>query len=362
MIEKLYESYDDNNYYVDANKKKLAHDNLMVVGGMLTFFLTVGVLFVAMALAFGNKFVEYIKYLPSIGVLGILLIIYLKLFRLKEYEFETSRIFCMIFYSIVALSFSIADSVIYKESRAVFFPLAIVMLSALYMDYFWVLFIYKLSLAVFFLVVDSQLKSTALLTNDITIAALAIIGSTFCYTSMISMTLSRHEESEELVHKSETDLLTGLLNKVSFEQKCDQYLAKKMAGGKCTMFIFDLDDFKLINDNFGHQTGDKVLKLFAEILQGYFHPDDLIGRIGGDEFMVLVLGEMPEGYVERRCRSVLHELKTTNIEGASGITCSMGIAESTQRVTFKDMYECSDKALYRAKEGGKARFAIESAD
>jgi diguanylate cyclase (GGDEF)-like protein len=101
-----------------------------------------------------------------------------------------------------------------------------------------------------------------------------------------------------------------------------------------------------------------VLKLFSEILKGYFHPDDLIGRIGGDEFMVLVLGDMPDGYTERRCRSVLHELKTTQIDGASGITRSIGIVEDTQRMTFKELYEKSDKALYKAKEGGKARYCI----
>lgn len=359
MIQKLYESYDNNNYYIDTNKKKLAHDNLMVVGGMLTFFLVISILFVTMALAFGNGIVPYIKYLPAIGMLVILLVIYVHIFSKKTYEFALTRIFSMAFYGIVILSFSIADSVIYRQSRAVFFPLAIVLFSVLYMDYFWALAAFKIVIGVIFLIVDAHLKTTHLLTNDITVAALALLASTFSYTSMISVTLSRQEESEELVHKSETDLLTGLLNKVSFEEKCDEYLAKKMAGAKCTMFIFDLDDFKHINDNYGHQTGDKVLKLFAEILQGYFHPDDLIGRIGGDEFMVLVLGEMPEGYVARRCRSVQHELKTTNIDGATGITCSMGIAEDTQRMTFKELYEKADKALYKAKEGGKARYSID---
>ena len=360
MIQKLYQSYDDNNYYIDVNKKKLAHDNLAIIGGMLTFFLIVSVFFVAVALAFGDGITKYIKYFPAIGVLAVLLVVYMRLFKDKDYDFKKTRVFAMSFYAVVILAFSIADAVIYNESRAVFFPMSMVMFSVLYMDYFLALTIFKTGMAIVFLLMESRIKSGAVLVNDITIAVLAILASSFSYAAMISMTLSRHEDSEQLVQKSQTDLLTGLLNKVSFEEKCDEYLAKKMNGAKCTMFIFDLDDFKHVNDNYGHQTGDKVLKLFSEILQGYFHPDDLIGRIGGDEFMVLVLGEMPEGYVERRCRSVLHELKTTNIEGVSGITCSMGIAESTQRVTFKDLYESSDAALYKAKEGGKARFFIEN--
>ena len=83
MIEKLYESYDDNNYYIETNKKKLAHDNLAVVGGMLAFFLFISVLFVAMALAFGNGLVAYVKYFPAIGVLAILLVVYMQIIRKK---------------------------------------------------------------------------------------------------------------------------------------------------------------------------------------------------------------------------------------------------------------------------------------
>ena len=75
-----------------------------------------------------------------------------------------------------------------------------------------------------------------------------------------------------------------------------------------------------------------------------------------------VLGDMPDGYEERRCRSVLHEFKTTQIDGASGLTCSIGIAEDTQRLTFKELYEKSDKALYEAKQSGKAKFCIYGAE
>ena len=74
--------------------------------------------------------------------------------------------------------------------------------------------------------------------------------------------------------------------------------------------------------------------------------------------MVLVLGDMPEGFAERRCRSVIHELKTTNIDGAIGITCSIGIAEDTQRRSFEELYNAADSALYRSKESGKAKFEM----
>ena len=359
MIEKLYASYDDCNYYIDTNKKKLAHDNADVVGGMLTFFAVVSVIFVAVALAFGDGVTHYGIFVPAIIVLVVLIMVNNIVTKKLVYDFWRVRIYALTFYTILILTFSIADVHIYNYSRAVFFPIAIVLLSTLYMDYFWIVAAYKVVLALVFLVYDFHMKEFYVFRSDLVIAILAIIASMFCYSVVISVSLSRHEDSEQLVKKSQTDLLTGLLNKISFEEKCKSYLEKRVIGAKCTMFIFDMDNFKDVNDNFGHQTGDKVLKLFSEILKGYFHPDDIIGRVGGDEFMVLVQGDMPDGFAERRCRSVIHELKTTDVDGDKGITCSIGIAEDTQGHSFEELYNKADEALYKAKEGGKARFIKE---
>lgn len=359
MIEKLYESYDDNTYYIDTNKKKLAQDNAKVIGGMLTFFIGVAIMFVAIAMAFGSGIAQYVKYIPSILILIVLLLIHRFVEPRINEKFGAVRIYALILYSIVILSFSIADAVIYTESRAVFFPLSIVLLSCLYLDYLHVMTLYKIVLSIIFLIVDYNLKSKVLFVNDVTITVISIPASLFAYITVVHNMVERREDNMELVNKSQTDLLTGLLNKISFQEKCEEYLSRRVIGAKCTMFIFDLDNFKDVNDNYGHQTGDKVLKLFAEILRGYFHPDDVIGRIGGDEFMVLVLGEMPDGFAERRCRSVIHEIKTSEIDGLKGVTCSIGIAEDTQGKHFDDLYKMADSALYKSKENGKARFYFE---
>ncbi len=356
MIEKLYESYDDCNYYIDTNKKKLAHDNANVIGGMLTFFAFISIIFGAVALAFGDGITHYGIFVPAIVVLVLLIVANNIVTPRLVYDFGKIRIYAFVFYTILIMAFSVADVHTYTYSRAVFFPVAIVLLSTLYMDYFWVTAAYKVALSIAFLIYDYRLKEFYVFRSDLTIAILAVVASMFAYSVVVSVSLSRHEDSEQLVKKSQTDLLTGLLNKISFEEKCKTYLEKRVIGAKCTMFIFDLDDFKDVNDNFGHQTGDKVLKLFSEILKGYFHPDDIIGRVGGDEFMVLVLGDMPDGFAERRCRSVIHELKTTDVDGDKGITCSIGIAEDTQGHSFEELYNKADEALYKAKEGGKARY------
>ncbi len=362
MIEKLYQSYDENNYYISTNMKKLAHDNAAVIGSLLTFFIVVSVFFVSGALLFGKGEVPYAKFIPTILVLLILLFIHRFLGNKMEDSFNKSRIYCLIFYCFIIMGFSIAEIIIYGDTRAVFFPVAIVLFSAVYMDYVLIATIYKVALAAVFLFGDFKLKGNGVFINDAIVSLLAILASMFVFSTVIKNSFERREENMELVSKSQTDLLTGLLNKMSFQERCEEYLSKRVIGAKCTMFIFDLDDFKEVNDKFGHQTGDKTLKLFAEILKGYFHPDDVIGRIGGDEFMVLVLGEMPEGFADRRCRSVIHELKTTEVDGNKGVTCSIGIVEDTQGNNFEELYKRADAALYKSKKNGKARFYFEKMD
>ena len=358
MLEKIYQSYDDNNYYIDMNKKRLAGENAYTVGGMLTFFIALSVIFVTFAIAVGDGIPNYTGFLPAIGVL-VLLFAVNKLVTKKERSFGLIRIYTLFVYTLIIVAFSFADIYIYPQSRAVFFPVAIVLLSALYMDYFWVMCLYKVCMGIVFILMDARFKSDALLINDITITALSVLASMFCFSAIIHSSLTRHEDSVQLVKKSQTDLLTGLLNKVSFEEECSDYLSRRVVGARCMLFIFDLDDFKDVNDKYGHQTGDKTLKLFSEILKGYFHPDDVIGRVGGDEFMVLVLGEMPDGFADRRCRSIIHEFRTTEVDEAKGFTCSIGIVEDTQGHTFDELYKAADAALYKAKQEGKARYILD---
>ncbi len=358
MIQKIYESYDDSNYYINYNEKKLATENLKTIGGMLTFFIAVSVVFVALAMGFGNGLRSYYKFFPPVGILVVLAFINAAVVRRGINRFRGVRAYAFVIYAMVILSFSFADARIYTESRAVFFPAAILVICSLYTDYMFVMIGYKVVLTIAFIFIECHYKTANLIINDATVALFAIIVSSFCQVEVVRSALGTTEDNLELVHKSETDLLTGLLNKLSFENRCRDYIDRKMAGAKCTMFIFDLDDFKLVNDNYGHQAGDDVISTFSQILQGYFHPDDLIGRIGGDEFMVFVLGEMVDGFAERRCRSILHELKTTQIGEVKGVTCSIGIVEDTQRTTFEELYKKADEALYKAKEGGKAQFCL----
>ncbi|MBR2520248.1 MAG: diguanylate cyclase [Selenomonadaceae bacterium] len=88
--------------------------------------------------------------------------------------------------------------------------------------------------------------------------------------------------------KAETDKLTGLLNKITFENICREYIQNISAGELAALFVIDLDNFKKANDTYGHQFGDLILKKFAEALRDNFKTDGVVGRFGGDEFVILL--------------------------------------------------------------------------
>ena len=163
-----------------------------------------------------------------------------------------------------------------------------------------------------------------------------------------------------LKNKAEHDLLTGLLNKITLEDSINEAL-KNASHNAFSFFIVDLDNFKAVNDNLGHATGDKVLTDVASKLQLVFNEADYIGRLGGDEFAVLlVIPSMMVSQAEKLTRekaNLLNELLRAEY-GDDKITihvsASIGVATYPRDgMDFQTLYRNGDKALYHSKEHGK---------
>lgn len=164
------------------------------------------------------------------------------------------------------------------------------------------------------------------------------------------------EKYTEVSDKSRHDLLTGLYNKLTFENESKEYLKNREDGDRAILLILDFDNFKHVNDNYGHQIGDEVLKAFANILTSEFRPNDIIGRVGGDEFMVLMRGikEKDVGRADEISGEILEQLSRLFIGKAGPFSCSIGIGTDSTGYDFGELYKLADKALYEAKERGKA--------
>lgn len=157
------------------------------------------------------------------------------------------------------------------------------------------------------------------------------------------------------------DPLTGLYNKTATEGLIGEALASGRAGeGMYAFFILDIDNFKLVNDDFGHATGDVVLREFAGELKKQFRDTDVVGRIGGDEFAAF-LPVPGRAWAERKaCKlgAALHKSFMSETYAFS-ITASIGIALAPRDgKNFAALYRNADAALYQAKKRGKNGFTV----
>ena len=182
---------------------------------------------------------------------------------------------------------------------------------------------------------------------------------TFGYIRNIN---AQHVSQLKLEHRAEHDLLTGLLNKPSMQNRVEQYLASLDPSGlPPALLIIDADGFKAINDNFGHLFGDAVLTDMAMAITKNFRHSDIIGRIGGDEFMVLFC-EMPAvELLKKRCTALGDALRHTyqNGDDALPFSVSIGIALCPDHgTTYQELFQHADRALYEAKSKGRDQFCI----
>jgi diguanylate cyclase (GGDEF)-like protein len=153
-----------------------------------------------------------------------------------------------------------------------------------------------------------------------------------------------YSQWEDLFRNATQDSLTKLLNRQTFNNKAQKQLARALRKDEpVSLIMLDLDHFKKINDTRGHQAGDKILVELSNILQGFCREYDLVGRYGGEEFVLLI----PHSNLEQTI-AIASRLKQQILE-AIQVTVSIGIAAYKNNEQLFDLIARADKALYEAK-------------
>ncbi len=236
------------------------------------------------------------------------------------------------------------------------------------------LIIYPLTFLLFYTFVPMTQTDNELLlsvrVNAITAAAIGLALSLVIWrtnnVTIIQNKLIKRQKDElekkntQLEHMVRTDMLTGLYNRMRFTEFVEMETARvKRTGENSSLIFMDLDHFKNVNDNYGHPSGDTVLKWIAGVIKGQLRSTDILARFGGEEFAIL----LPDTSVEGACK--VAEKVRTAIENCSfpgkmenlKMTASFGVAPlNTDEVnSFQTAYKKADAALYRAKKGGRNR-------
>ncbi|MEA4927909.1 MAG: EAL domain-containing protein [Candidatus Limiplasma sp.] len=163
------------------------------------------------------------------------------------------------------------------------------------------------------------------------------------------------EALKKLEIKASIDGLTQLLNRSTAEERIDRYLQDDPQNG--CLLILDVDNFKEVNDQYGHLAGDALLSDVAGVLRTHLRQSDIVGRLGGDEFVALLRNATLQAALEKG-RELLAAIEQINAEhaGERRVTCSIGVAGvPADGQTFAALYSAADQALYQAKRQGKNR-------
>jgi diguanylate cyclase (GGDEF)-like protein len=159
-----------------------------------------------------------------------------------------------------------------------------------------------------------------------------------------------------------TDELTGLANRRRFMEVLTLELKRaERFQSPLGLVLADLDNFKLVNDRFGHHTGDEVLRALSNVFRAGLRDVDLAARLGGEEFAVLLpeTDEMGAAGVAERLRAALEALELEGPAGAAlGVTASFGVAVYPEARSSDELLTQADAALYRAKAAGKNQVAV----
>lgn len=181
-----------------------------------------------------------------------------------------------------------------------------------------------------------------------------IVGMVYDIDQLKNDALSMQQQAQR-------DSLTRLLNKASTQQQIAVYLPQRRSNSLGAMLVMDLDNFKAINDVHGHFYGDAVLNQVGTTLRNLFRSQDILGRIGGDEFMILLKDLPDQKVVEDRCALLVETLEAQLQKLAPTLPVSVSVGAALAPLhgdSYSELYRHADEALYLAKRRGKNQYSV----
>lgn len=167
--------------------------------------------------------------------------------------------------------------------------------------------------------------------------------------------------NDELETLNRTDRLTGTANRAHVLERLNVEVARlERMPGDLSVGVLDVDHFKLVNDQYGHLVGDEALRVVARALGASLRQVDLVGRFGGEEFLVIFVGAPPDGVMiaADRCRLAIEQAEIRAQGQRLHVTASLGVAHFEAGESVENLIRRADEALYRAKHEGRNRIVV----
>lgn len=267
---------------------------------------------------------------------------------------------CVIFDSILLIFSILLDSVGTPDGPGTFLSLMLIVIPSLFTIPFYLSYSLTTAAETAYIIVTLTYKDTLLGRYDIFSSVAAFSFSLIIANMIMVLRIRDFTLQRTYKYRSMTDRLTNILNKDGLYNEFGKYLHLYNPTVTCTLIFMDLDNFKTLNDTKGHTAGDKVLRHTGMLLVDTFRHADIVGRFGGDEFVILMKDAASKQLAEDRCTSLQKSLRAMSLkESGIEITGSFGVVLATgQEVLPDSIFRQADAALYEAKRNGKATFVI----
>lgn len=362
LIKWITEELNNRKNYFAAAKKQITASNLkvLVAANMaVAVSLIAFIFFTPLIIKDWTPTVYHLSFLPAIFILCVITSCYYLKTGAHAAE-QTVNCLCALSIVLITIFCILIDTAGNPGARSTFSDMMFIVLPAILIlpaqrAYSIIAVLEALYIAAILIFKEQRVGQYDIFSSIVALACSVVVFNIITYLRARDYNIQ--EKYKEL---SMIDGLTGVFNKQSSLDKLDTYLKKRNDNTDCVLLLIDLDDFKGINDRYGHSTGDSVLKHMGIILREVFWQTDIVGRFGGDEFIVLVKGMMSEKKIQEKCDSIWERLaEHFESDEEIHISCSFGaVMVKGREGNVKSLFQQADAALYEAKRGGKAKCVI----
>lgn len=345
--------------YFQLARQEVAERNLrllrflsLLTAGLLLFFILVSSLIIRDWL----PTVNHTFFLPVLLLICAAANLYARLGTLTS---RTVTALCLLFETVLFIFIIRIDVLTSASAPGTFMPLLCVVLPSLFIFPLRLSYSMVALFEVLYVLTSLRFKEPFFAQYDIFNSIAGIAFSLALAFVIARLRVRDHEARLRYQQLSTRDFLTNILNKQSFQEAAQRYLLSCGPETRCALLILDVDDFKQVNDNQGHYGGDCLLRSIGKSLTEIFRATDLVGRFGGDEFIILIKGPITLPALEEKCRQIQQQLSLSQ-ETVPSITCSVGgVVLNCPGVDFETLFRQADAALYQAKRTGKNRCCLE---
>ncbi len=342
-----------------ASKQAVFASNRLIVKRILIFSSLV--LIIAALFTYMFTTMAYLRVAYTITAVLITALVLLCRFA----AIKKNSTLCAYLYMTIMFSFGIVVATFDRKQTATVFNALLIMLPILFTDHFIRMSAFTAFFSSIFCIVTYLLKPAGVIEHDVMSTIFFWAAAMFLHFQISHSAIGRiisdrqRDEAQCALHiQAQRDALTGLYNRSAFFDLAESHLRKQSVSSSCSaLCIMDLDNFKFINDTYGHQVGDQVITGIGNVLKKSLRDTDIIGRLGGDEYIFLLvdIGGGAAAVLDR----LLSEVAQIGDHMNLSIQSSVGIIIADDGTDDLDsLYHKADLALYEAKNAGRNRYVF----